>query len=265
MIEIGMDPTLVHVGGFSIRWYGLMIAVAVGVGVYISLQEAKRKGVVEDDVYTAAFWAVLAGIVGARLFHVVDQLNYYLLNPTAIIAFQQGGLAIYGAVVGGAVAVAGYALVRRMSLGRLMDVAAPGLILAQAIGRLGCIINGDAWGGPSYLPWAFIYTHRDAAIPPGLLNVPTHPAPAYEIIWDLIVFGALWKLRPRVLPDGTLFLVYAVMYSFGRFFLSFLREEDYVFLGLRQAQLIAVLAVVGGGLLLAYLLRRRSALQVKKA
>ncbi len=233
-----MDPVIVSFWHFSIRWYSVMIITGIVAGTLVGLREARRRGISDDDVYSFLTWAIIAGIIGARLFHVVDKLDYYLRNPMAILAFQQGGLAIYGAVVGGIIAGVGYAKYRGISVGKLADATAPALILGQAIGRVGCMINGDVYGKPADLPWAVAYTHPHSMAPQ--FGVPAHPAAAYEMLWDLLVFGILWKLRMKNLTDGTLMLLYFSLYSIGRFFITFFREDTMVAFGLSQAQVIAL-------------------------
>lgn len=242
MITIGMDPVIVSFGQFSIRWYSLMIVLAIIVATMVGLRETRRRGIADDDVYSFLTWAIIAGIVGARLFHVVDKLDFYIANPAAIIAFQEGGLAIYGAVVGGLVALIAYARYRGISVGVLADAVAPSLILGQAIGRVGCMINGDVFGAPTDLPWAVAYTHPNSMAPQ--LGVPAHPAAGYELLWDLIVFGILWKLRTRNFANGTILLLYFALYSLGRFFITFSREDLLILFGLSQAQVIALGTII---------------------
>lgn len=168
---------------------------------------------------------------------------------------HEGGLSIYGGVIGALAAGALYARRARLPLWSVLDAAAPGLILGQAVGRLGCIINGDAQGAPVDLPWSFIYVHPDSLAPE--LGVPGHPYPLYEIIWDLIGFAILWRLRGRVRTPGVLFLIYAAYYSAGRFVLSFVRLELVVWGGLQQAQVIALIGLLASALATVYLLRPR--------
>lgn len=220
-IEIGIDPLLFSIGSFEIGWHGIMVVLAVIVGVGASLWFAKGVGIKREVIYGAAPWAIIGGIIGARLFHVIDYLgSTYISHPAQIFTQFFSGLSILGAILGGTLAVFIYARITHLQVGRPADAVAPALLLAQAVGRIGCTINGDAYGTPTSWPWAFIYTHPDAYAP---IGVSTHPSPVYEIIWDLLVFAVLWRLRGRLKPDGSLFLLYLSLYSFGRFFIEFTR------------------------------------------
>src|SRR5262249_27491597 len=136
---MAIDPVLVQLGPVTIRWYGLMIAIAIALGIYVALREARRKGISEDQTYNSAMWGVMGAVVGARLFHVVDRIDFYLENPASILAIQQGGLAIWGGVAGGIAAGALYCRMAGLPVARVADVAAPGLLLGQIVGRLGCL------------------------------------------------------------------------------------------------------------------------------
>ncbi|MHB1131586.1 MAG: prolipoprotein diacylglyceryl transferase [Chloroflexota bacterium] len=223
-------------------WYGIGIASAILVGFWLALREARRKGLPEDDVYNVGMWGVLAAFLGARLFHVIDNWAYYAANPSAILAVQNGGLAILGGILGGLAGGLLYARRRQLPLAKLLDAAAPALILGQAIGRIGCTINGDAVGAPTNLPWGFVYLNPGAMAPS--LGQAYQPTQVYEMLWDLGVFALLWWARKRVRVDGALFLAYISLYSAGKFAISALRQEAIWFLGLQEAQIVSLLVLV---------------------
>jgi phosphatidylglycerol:prolipoprotein diacylglycerol transferase len=250
-IVMAIDPVLFRYSSIAIRWYGVMIALGIALGIWVALREARRLGLDEDAVYNAALWGVIGGLFGARLFHVVDRLDFYLQNPATVLAIQQGGLSIWGGVIGGLAAGAAYCRWAKLPLARVGDVAAPGLLVGQIVGRVGSLINGDAYGAVADLPWSIVYIHPDALIPD--LGEPTHPYPLYEIAWNLALLGFIWRLRRQERPDGTVFFAYLALYSLGRFLLTFVRQETIVLFGLQQAQLLAVIVALA----VAPALRRR--------
>ena len=222
-IKIGIDPTFFSIGSFEIGWHGVMVVLAVIVAIGTSLWLAKGSKIEKETIYSAAPWAIVGGIIGARLFHVIDYFgSTYRHDPALIFTNFFNGLSILGAILGGTLAVFLFARLKHLRVGHLADVVAPALPLAQAVGRIGCTINGDAYGTPTSLPWAFIYTNPHAASTT-ILWEARHPSPVYEIIWDLLLFIVLLLLRGRLKPDGSLFILYLAIYSFGRFFIEFTR------------------------------------------
>lgn len=253
-IVIDVDPAILRVGHFALRWYGLFIGVAIAAAFALAWREGARRGISEDRIMGAGMWGVAGGFVGARLLHVVDRWPEYAANPAAILALQNGGLAIYGGILGGAVAASIYARRSKLPLAKLADTAAPGLILAQAIGRVGCIINGDAVGGPTDLPWGFVYLNPEAMAPQ--LGVAFHPNPVYEMVGDLLILAFLWWLRPRASQDGVIFLSYLVLYSALKFTVSFTRTEVIFFAGLQEAQVVSLIGGLAAVAALIYLGRK---------
>ena len=224
-IEIGFDPIIFNIGSLEIGWHGVMVVLAVLTGIGVSMWLAKGTDIKRETIFSLAPWAVLGGIIGARLFHVVDYFgSTYIHDPARIFHFW-AGLSILGAVLGVTLAAAIYVRITHISLGRLADVLTPGLLLAQAVGRIGCTINGDAAGKDTSLPWGLIYTHPNAASTTRP-NVVGHPSPVYEIMLDLLIFAVIWKLRGRLKPEGSLFLIYLCLYSAGRFAIEFTRFID---------------------------------------
>ncbi len=251
-IVIDIDPTIVHLGPIEVRWYSVFFALAVATGVWLASRELRRKGFDEAHLLPLGIWAVAGGLIGARLFHVVDRWEIYAADPLRLLAFSQGGLAVYGGLIGGSLAGLAYAWRHGLSPWKLGDAAAPGMILGQAIGRVACIPNGDALGAPTNLPWAFIYKNPNSMVPRELLGVPTQPYVAYEILFDLALLALLWRLRSVFRVDGLLFLVYAVVYSGGRFLLSYARTERVWVWGLQEAQVVSALVLIPAFALLAW-------------
>ena len=239
-IVIPIDPEIFSIGAFVLRWYSLLITLAIVAGVWLGYREAVRKGLDGLRVQNLAVWAVVSGIAGARLFHVIDNWQFYAANPGAILSIWNGGLAVYGGLIGGAIGGAIYAARHGIPGWKMADAAAPGMILGQALGRLACIPNGDAVGAPANVPWAFVYTNPKALVPSGYLGVPLHPYPLYELLFDLAILAVIWRLRSVFKRDGLLFLTSAALYSVGRFLLTFYRVEKVWFWGLQEAQVVAL-------------------------
>ncbi len=243
-IVIDVNPMIAHAGPFMLSWFNLFFALAIFAGAWLGLREARRRGLDVEKVQSLILWAVLGGLVGARLFHVVDRWGLYADDPLRALYVWEGGLAVYGGLIGGVLTGFVYAWRSGLPAWRVADAAAPGLILGQALGRLACIPNGDAYGAPTDVPWAFIYTNPMTMVPDNLLGVPLHPYPAYELLFDLAVLGLLWRLRDVFKADGLLFLTYVGVYAVGRFLLTFFRMEQVWFFGLQEAQVVALAVLV---------------------
>ncbi|MFC2072838.1 prolipoprotein diacylglyceryl transferase [Chloroflexota bacterium] len=242
MIDININP----IAFLSVRWYGVFIALAITLIVlWLVWQVRKGARVSYDTVFTAAIVGVPSGIVFSRLLHVIDLWEYYSQYPGQIIGGS--GLSAYGGILGAALGVCVYSKFSKLQFGYFADLVAPAIILAQAVGRVGCTINGCCYGTACYLPWGIIYTHRASlAYADSLALLPgmgLHPTQVYEIIFCLIGFGILLTLRGRLKPDGSLFLVYLSLYSLWRLGTDFLRDGTPFLLGLHQAQVIAIIVL----------------------
>jgi phosphatidylglycerol:prolipoprotein diacylglycerol transferase len=236
---INIDPNLITLGPFVLSWHGLFSAVGLGAGIWIALRLLRGTPVSEDDVMTTAFWCTVGGLIGARLFHVLDQWQYYSQNPVQIVLINEGGIAIFGAIVGGTIGGLIYAYMRKLPMGLLLDAGGVGLILGQAIGRIGDVINGEHHGVrlPESTPWGVTYTHPNTL---GERGVANHLAVGYELVWDLLVYGLLLGLWGRLPRTGMIFWTYLLLYSIGRFFITFFRQDTIAVFGLTQAQLVAL-------------------------
>ena len=256
MITINIDPVIFSIGHFMLRWYSLIVLTAIVVGVWLTAREAERKGFKKEEIYDSALYVVLAGLLGARLFHVLDHWPHeYAASPIRALYIWEGGLAIWGAIVGGLIALAILAWQRKWRLPALLDASAPGVVLAQAIGRLACVITGDAMGKPTTGPFGFAYTSPNAMVPQ--LGIYYTPMPVYELIANLGIFALLWQLRKRNWPDGLLFLVYLSLYSVMRFSLAFTSSYQIIAFGLTQSQIIALIVFLTALPLLLWMQLRR--------
>lgn len=269
-ISIGINPNLIDGGGLALSWHGFMTFAAVAVAVFLVVRWGSREGLNADAIYAVAFWGILGGVVGARLLHVIDAWSYYENDPVRIVYVWSGGVTVYGAILGGFVFAAAYMIIRNSefsleawrryfrflgepvkaplpSVGRLADITAPAMLVAQAIGRVGDVINGEHCAKFTSLPWGVVYTHperQSLACEQSFGPGPTHPAVAYELLMDVAILAALWPLRKRLHPPGMFFALYLATYSVGRFGLSFLRVEYSQYGPLNEAQIIALLVLV---------------------
>ena len=240
MIEINIDPVLLRLGPLMITWHGFFTAVGVLAGIWLVTRFAVERGFTEDDIMSIALWSVVGGIVGARLFHVIDAWEYYAADPVAILRVNEGGLAIWGTIVGGPIGGALYAWRHGLPIPRLLDICGLGLILGMAIGRLGDVVNGEHHGSLASVPWSVNYTHPQTL---GEIGANVHLAVGYELIWDMLVFAVCsWLLYRRVMPrDSMVFTSMIALYSAGRFVVQFYRLDQPFIFGLSQAQFLAFL------------------------
>ena len=244
-------PILVEIGPLTIRWYGFLIATAVLIGVSLSQFLAKRRNVNPELMGDLILWLVVGAIPLARLYYVLFQWQNYADNPGQIFAIWRGGIAIHGAIIGGAIATLIFARLKRIAFWQLADLVAPSLILGQAIGRWGNFFNSEAFGRPTDLPWR-LYIPPESRPFQYLNEQYFHPTFLYESLWNLGLFALLLFLffrdlqgKPR-LKIGTLFLVYMVVYSCGRFWIEGLRLDSLMFGPLRMAQFVSLTGIILG-------------------
>lgn len=260
MIELPFDPNL-HLGPLAVSWHGIFTAVGIFLGVGLPIRLLRGR-VSEDDGYAIATWGVVGGIIGARLLHVADAWQQYAADPIRILFIWSGGIAVWGAIIGGALAGYLVALRRKVPVGNTADAAVSGLGLGLAIGRIGDIINGEHWTVDCVSGLCVGYTHPETLGQPG----PVHLAVAYEMVYVLLAVGlALWLYRRReasaegsslrlALLPGTIFWGWAFLYGLGRLAISSLRIADPTsLLGLRQDQLVGLGTMLVAVAMLIYL------------
>jgi phosphatidylglycerol---prolipoprotein diacylglyceryl transferase len=247
---------------FHIYFYGILITLGVVVAAFIGQAEAKRRGMNPEFVWDALFWVVLAGIIGARIWHILTPppsmvaqgitTGWYLMHPLDMINIRNGGLGIPGAVIGGALALWIYCRRKKISFTTFADVVAPGVALAQAIGRWGNFFNQELYGLPTNLPWKIYIDplHRVT----GYQNYDYFtPLFFYESLWNVLNMAVLlWMARrfSKWLKPGDIFIIYMIMYSVGRFCLEFLRLDAARVGGINFNQTFVIIVAVGAGLVL---------------
>jgi len=265
VIKIGIDPQIAKIGGLEIAWHGVFTAVGVICGVGVAAFFGRKAGFGEDAIYNTALALVIGGIIGARTLFVLENLDQFKDDPLDVFAINAGGISIYGALIGGTLGGLGYAAWRRLPrITAMADVAAMGGIIGMAVGRIGDIINGEHFAKTTDWPIGVLYTNpnspsypRFTAVTPQLAQ---HPAVAYELVGDLLIFVVLFVLYRVLKRDGMVFWAWVFLYGAMRFGISFLRDDNIVFAGLRLAQLIALGAMIIAPLGVAYLLLPRRGL-----
>jgi len=247
-----------HVGPLAVRWYGLLIAAGVMLGTTLAHREALRRGQDPDKLLNLIVVVVLSALVGARLYYVGFNWEYYAANPSKILAIWEGGLAIHGGLIAGAGATLLYCRWVHLSPFVTTDILVPGVAIGQAIGRWGNFFNQEAFGVPTDLPWKLYIDpyHR----PPQLKSFEYfHPTFLYESLWNLLVFGVLWfGLRKRLerMP-GALTLCYLGLYSVGRFVVEGLRIDSLMLGNLRAAQVVSLVLAAASATGLFLMSRRK--------
>lgn len=249
VLHLNVDPVALRVGALAVHWYGILYAVAFIAGFRFGvLPHLLPRGLSRAECDRMLVWAIVIGLVGARLYYVVQQpLGDYLRNPVRIIAVWEGGMDFFGAIFAAVGTIAVLCWRRRLSFWLVCDAAVLFAVVGQPIGRIGNIINGDILGAPSNLPWATAYDNPHAVLQSGYhLGVPYQPAGAYEALCTMAIGVGLLMLRRHGVRDGVLALTYFAAYAVSQFLLFFVREsEPVVGLGLKQSQwtCIAMLAI----------------------
>ncbi|MDP8973022.1 MAG: prolipoprotein diacylglyceryl transferase [Actinomycetota bacterium] len=231
------SPVIFEVGPFALRWYGLCIALGIAAATWLTVRELNRRGYDGAMALDALFFVVPLGFIGARIYHVITDYDLYDGDPHSffpgIFEVWNGGLGIYGAVIGGFLGLLIFARLRGISALAFADAAAPGLILAQAIGRFGNYFNQELFGRPSDLPWAIEIAPENR--PPQFNDAASfHPTFLYESIWNFLVCLVLLFVARRFansLENGDIFLLYVCLYSVGRFFVETLRIDPAFLIG----------------------------------
>lgn len=271
-----MHPVLFSIGNFEIRFYGLMYAISFFIGLEIAKYLAKKKNIDEKLIENYAFFVMIFGLIGGRLYYVLFNLDYYLKYPLEIPATWHGGMAIHGGILGGILGTYIYGKMKKINPFTLADIAAVPLMLGQSLGRFGNFMNGEIHGVPVFTPFSVIFNIKPIfykwydyylsldiidklkyknLVPWGIIfpesspagmefpNIPLHPAMLYEMGLNFIAFLFLFYLMKKNKKPGYIMWNYIIIYSIIRIFVSFFRAEDLMIMGIRAPHLISLILI----------------------
>ncbi|MCK5061263.1 prolipoprotein diacylglyceryl transferase [Candidatus Parcubacteria bacterium] len=249
------NPILIQIGPLTIYWYGLFIVSGILVATLVSFKLSSKYNIKKNTIIDLAFWLIIAGLIGARLYHVMLELPFYLDNPLDIFKVWEGGLAIHGGIIAGLIMIWRFSQKQSINFWLLTAIIAPGMALAQAIGRWGNYFNQEIYGTPTNLPWGIPIEFANR-VPEFYNSEYFHPAFLYESLGSLIIFFTLILLHKILLkhklpaaccllPAKIIIAVYLILYSLLRFSLEFIRTDiTPVFFGLRFPQIISLVIII---------------------
>ena len=238
-----MHPILVTAGSLQVHVWGLLVAAGVLAGLWLAIRLARGSEFTADPLQEYVMYGIIAGFLGARLWEVVFSWGDYSAEPVRALLFWQGGLSIQGAVAANIILAWWYFKRKKLSFRRFADIAAPGLMLGQAIGRIGCFFNGDAYGKPTEAWYGVVYQPGTPAFQ-AWGATPLVPAELLEAGLDFFILAVLLRLFRKKQFDGQVALAYFILYSIARFGLEFLRTDSLLVGGMKAAQLAALITVV---------------------
>ncbi len=246
-LEFEVNRVAFTVFGVDIYAYGFLIAVGMCIAFFYGSREAKRIGVSQDDLFNLILCALPAAVIGARLYYVIFEWSSYKDNLASIFNLREGGLAIYGGVIGAAVAIFAYCKIKKLSIGKKLDILAVGLLIGQTVGRWGNFVNGEAFGGATTLPWAMTIVHNGE-----LVAESVHPTFLYESLWNALGIVVLLLYKRKKTFNGEVFCGYMVWYGIGRAMIEGLRADSLYLGPLRVSQILSVCLVIAGIAIVVY-------------
>ena len=229
--------------GFSIHWYGVIIALGIILAYLFASHEGKRRGVSQDTLLDIVIFGLPAAIICARIYYVIFEWDQYKNNLWDIVKIWEGGIAIYGGIIGACVSTYLYCRVKKISFFKIADIGGFGLLIGQAVGRWGNFVNAEAYGGETTLPWRMELVD---------LGISVHPTFFYESLWNTLVFLFLLWYRKKQKFEGEIFLLYLSLYGLGRFWIEGLRTDSLFIGSLRVSQIVAAVCVLAGLALVAF-------------
>ena len=250
-IELMVNPVALSIGNFNIYWYGIIIGTGFLLALLFAVKSLKRYGISNDAFFDCVLFGLIGGIVGARLYYVIFRWDTYSQDIMQIFAIHNGGLAIYGGIIGGLGTACIVAKIKKVNIPAMLDIGGMGFLIGQGIGRWGNFVNQEAFGTPTDLPWGMVSENTD--------NIAVHPCFFYESVWCLLGFFVLYFISRKWRRfDGQMFLLYLIWYGFERMIVEGLRTDSLMtpFLGLRVSQILSGALVIIGTVLLIINLRR---------
>lgn len=250
---LSLNPVAISINGFNIYWYGIIIGVGFLLALAYAFFNLKRFGIEHEKFFDCVLVGLITGILGARLYYVLFRLDYYLANPSEILMIHNGGLAIYGGIIGALLGGCIMARYKKLPIFAILDIAVLGFLIGQGIGRWGNFINQEAFGTPTDLPWGMVSKNTG--------GIAVHPCFLYESFWCLLGFVLLHFFSKKFRKyDGQIFLLYLVWYGFERMIVEGLRTDSlYLPFGdIRVSQLLAALTCIAGIVMLIVFRKRTS-------
>lgn len=248
-----LNPIAFSLGPIDVHWYGIIIGSGLALALFLAIREGDRRGLPKDTFADLMLWAIPIAIISARIYYVVFEWKYYIKHPIEAPQIWNGGIAIHGALIGSVITTYVFSKKRGISFWKIADIAAPSIILGQAIGRWGNFMNQEAHGRE--VSRAFL---ENLHLPDFIINqmyingTYYHPTFLYESIWDFVGFFLLLLLRRVNFRRGELFLSYVIWYSIGRFFVEGMRTDSLMLGSLRMAQTISIVLVVAAVAIILY-------------
>ncbi|KRN48325.1 prolipoprotein diacylglyceryl transferase [Pediococcus pentosaceus] len=243
-----LNPIAFNLGGIQVHWYGIIIASAVVLATILAVQEAKRRRIDPDSIYDLILWALPVAIITARMYYVIFEWGYYQNHVDEIVRVWDGGIAIYGALIGAGIVVYLFCRANWIPVWLMLDIIAPVLIMAQGIGRWGNFMNQEAFGRITSLTFLQSLHLPHFIIQQMLIDgAYRQPTFLYESLWDILGFIVLMSLRHKkhLFKQGEVFLSYVIWYAFGRFFVEGMRTDSLMLLGIRVSQWLSVILFIG--------------------
>ena len=256
-IDIDLNPNLFTIGPFTLTWHGVFSVLGILAGIRLGVYLAGKDGIQPEKIYDASYWAIIFGLLGARLYFVLENYKLFIGQWIRVFYVNEGGISQWGGIFGALVGFWLWSRRTKNSFLKIVDAAGPANLVGLAIGRIGDIINGEHHGTITTLPWGVRYINAHTLGQPDRV---VHPEVAYELIVNFILLGALLPVHQRMkrrLPNGVTGLIYLALYAVTRFFLSFLRDDQVAY-GLRQAQWASLIMVVVAIVAIPILTARRS-------